>query len=345
MKSLLETIGRQFRLSGVFLYSELLQNGGIHETYRVTYQNPDGTRQSYIFQKVNRTAFQNPEAIMQNISAVTAYFRNNFPDMKILEFYQTENHAYLYKDFRVMNAIQGKTMRTCDSLMQIREAGIIFGQFHAKLSGLDGTKLNQTIPDFHATQKYMQKLQDYKNVVPELKILQSMQEQTCEIVRLYQTGVLPFRIVHNDMKCSNILFDNTTGKALAVIDWDTIMNGMLVYDFGDAVRSLASKTVSDNPDLSAVGIDLQKFQAFADGYLQETRNFLTQKEKSVLVKAVFTVTAELAVRYLLDYLQGSLYFKISYPEHNLIKARNQIQLAKHISANSKAMQEMILKFI
>ncbi|MDE6005384.1 MAG: aminoglycoside phosphotransferase family protein [Oscillospiraceae bacterium] len=345
MNYFLETIGKKFHLSGNLLDSKLLTNGGIHDSYQVIYLNPDFTKKYYIFQKMNRIAFQNPEIMMQNIAVVANYLKNNYPDMQILEFYQTENQNYFYQNFRVMNFIQGENMRICNNLVQIQQAGKAFGQFHARLSGLDSTKLKQTIPNFHATPEYMKKLKLFENQnLPELKILESMQERACEIFNFYQNKKLPFRIVHNDMKCSNLLFHKFTGKAI-VIDWDTISNGMLVYDFGDAVRSFASKTVSDDLNFNAIGIDLQKFQAFATGYLQETKNFLTPEEKSVLVQAVFTVTVELATRYLLDYLQGNIYFKISYPEHNLIRARNQIELAKNISANAKAMQEIILNII
>ena len=335
-------IGKKFNLSGNLLNIKLLQNGGIHKTYQVIYSYPDLTEKYYIFQKVNPTVFQNPEIIMQNISLVANYLKNHYPDMQLLEFYQTEQQNYYYKNFRVMNFIQGENMRICNSFMQIQQAGKAFGEFHTRLSGLDSKKLKQTIPDFHNTPNYMQKLNHYKNQnLPELKILASMQEKACEIFKLYQTKKLPFRIVHNDMKCSNLIFYKNQA---IIIDWDTIARGMLVYDFGDAVRSFASKTVSDDLNFSAIGIDLEKFQAFATGYLQEAKN-LTQEEKSVLVQAVFTVTVELATRYLLDYLQGNRYFKISYPEHNLIRARNQIQLAKNISANANAMQEIILNIL
>ena len=345
MKNLLEIIGKKFNLSGKLLDSKLLQNGGIHETYQVIYQDFNLTKKYYIFQKINHIAFQNPEIIMQNIALVTNYLKINYTDMKILEFYQTENKNYFYDNFRVMKLIQGENMRICNNLVQIQQAGTALGQFHARLANLDGKKLKQAISDFHNTPKYMKKLEFFENQnLPELKILQSMQEKACEIYNFYQAKKLPFRIVHNDIKCSNFIFNKLKNQAI-IIDWDTISNGMLVYDFGDAVRSFASKTVSDDLDFNAIGIDLEKFQAFVKSYLQETRNFLKKEEKSMLIQAVFTVTVELATRYLLDYLQGNKYFKISYPEHNLIRARNQIELAKNISANAKAMQEIILNII
>ena len=327
MIAVLNTVRKKFRLKGEILESIPLTDGGIHGTYQVRTENG----KVYIFQQMNTSVFRNPEGVMQNIIRTASYLEQYVPEMQILHFYQTEQEEYLFQNWRVMDAIDGYSLKTCDNLHQIHQAGKAFGAFQKAVSGMDSGKLVQTVPGFHDTRAYFQKLLHLKSSLPEMEILRKWQEQACFVCDCYQKGKLPFQVTHGDMKCSNLLFDRQTNQPVAVIDWDTVMSGMPVYDFGDAVRSFASNVSSSEADLSRVGISMPKFEAFVSGWLSEC----PQKDRNLLIPAVFSVTVELAVRYLTDYLQGNIYFRITHPEQNLIRARNQIRLAQDILNTSQ----------
>ncbi len=336
---ILYSVRNAFRLKGSIAQADALGSGGIHRTYRIRMH----TGEEYIFQQMNTAVFRSPDAVMQNIARVTAYLNRNFPDKKTLHFYQTETGEYLFQNWRVMDAIRGESKKSCENLEQIHQAGKSFGNFQKAVSGLNAENLFPVLPEFHNTGIYFQKFQILDSHLPEAEILRNWQEQACYVSDYYQKNRLPLIVTHNDMKCSNLLFDRITGQPLAVIDLDTVMPGMAVYDFGDAVRSFASNTSSSEQDLSRVGLNMQKFQAFASGWLSQ-KEYLPE-ERKLLIPAVFSVTAELAVRYLTDYLQGNVYFKTDFPEQNLIRARNQIRLAQDILNHEAEMEKILNIFI
>lgn len=334
MELLFETIRQVFALSGELTEAVRLTEGGIHDTYRIRLD----TGKIYIFQKMHTGVFRNPEAVMQNIMHVTAYLENDNPEMQTLHFYRTDSGAYLYQNWRVMDCIPGRSCKICHDLNQIRKAGAMFGKFQNAVSGIDANRLKPVISGFHDTRNYFDQLLNLHSDLPEAQILTKWQEQACEVFDYYQKHKNLLKITHNDMKCSNLLFDSS-GNPVAVIDLDTIMSGIPVYDFGDAVRSFASNTNSSEPDLSKVGLNLDKFRAFASGWLSQTE--YSSEERKLLIPAVFSVTAELAVRYFTDYLQGNLYFKTDNPEQNLIRARNQIRLAQEILNHQSEMEKSL----
>ena len=335
MREILSSVRKAFRLEGEIADFKVLSGGSIHMTCLVRLN----TGKDYIFQQMNTNVFRNPDAVMQNIRRTSEYLHSHFPERKILHFYQTASGSDFYQNWRVMDAIPGKSLKSCENLHQIQQAGETFGRFQKEVSGMNAETLVQVIPGFHNTRAYFQKLLSLNSDLPEFSILKQWQEQACSVCDSCQKNQIPLRVTHNDMKCSNLLFDCETGQPSAVIDWDTIMPGMAVYDFGDAVRSFASNTSSSEPDFSKVGISMPKFKAFASGWLSQTD--CTPEERKLLIPAVFSVTAELAVRYLTDYLQGNLYFKTSYPEQNLIRAQNQITLAQDILNHQSEMEKLI----
>jgi len=334
MRVLFETIRQAFNLSGKIIKADRLTEGSIHETYRIGLD----TGKIYIFQKIHTGVFQNPDAVMQNIIIITEYLQKYYPDMQTLHFYQTDSRMYFYQNWRVMDCIQGQSYKIFHDLHQIQKAGTMFGKFQNAVSGIDPNLLKPVISGFHDTRNYFDQLLNLHSDLPEAQILIKWQEQACEVFDYYQKNKNLFKITHNDMKCSNLLFDSS-GNPVAVIDLDTVMNGIPVYDFGDAVRSFASNTNSSESDLSRVGLNLDKFRAFASGWLSQTE--YSSEERKLLIPAVFSVTAELAVRYLTDYLQGNLYFKTHDPEQNLIRARNQIRLAQEILNHQSEMEKIL----
>jgi Ser/Thr protein kinase RdoA (MazF antagonist) len=162
---------------------------------------------------------------------------------------------------------------------------------------------------------------------------------------LLDEGSIPLRVTHNDTKCNNVSFDKDTGEALAVLDLDTVMPGAIAHDFGDAIRFVANTLIEDDPDYESVKLDIDKYRAFAKGFIGEVGESLTELEKSTLNLGVFTMTVELAVRFLTDYVNGDVYFKTKYPGHNLERARNQIALAKDIIKKREVMDDILKKYV
>jgi len=341
MKEKLTTIGKAFRIPGEILSFNAIKSGNINTTYKVDYSSPD---KSYVFQIVNTYVFKDPVGIMKNIDYVTKHIRKKLPDGKALYFHYTETgDNYIYDEdgnlWRVMNYIDSVTFAICDDLDLIRNTGKAFGEFQILLADLDGLVLAETIPNFHNTEKrinalflnyYKDPLQRVKDVTEELDYIASIHDKACSLCSRYYRGEFPVRVTHNDTKANNVLFDKETLQPIAVIDLDTVMPGMALYDFGDAVRFIANTANEDEADLSKVSFDVTKFRAFCEGYISQVKNTLTSDEIDSLVLGAFSITVELASRFLDDYLTGDTYFKVNYPGHNLVRTRCQLQLARDI---------------
>ena len=154
-------------------------------------------------------------------------------------------------------------------------------------------------------------------------------------------GKLPLRVTHNDTKLNNVLFDATAGEAICVIDLDTVMPGLAHYDFGDSIRFGANTAAEDEADLSKVSLDLEYFGAYAKGFLSQAGESLTQTEIDQLAFSAKLMTFECGMRFLTDYLNGDTYFKTAYPEHNLVRARNQFALVADMERKMNQMEALI----
>ena len=166
-----------------------------------------------------------------------------------------------------------------------------------------------------------------------------------EIVRLLEKGIIPLRVTHNDTKSNNVMLDSETGKALCVIDLDTVMSGSALYDYGDAILFGASTAAEDEEDTSRIALDMDKTRAFTRGFIQETNGFLSNEELSRLPLGIKVLTCELAMRFLTDYIDGDVYFKVNSPDHNLVRARAQIALLKDIERREQDLQAMTERYI
>lgn len=357
----LHEVGVAFHLPGLFFSYDEISMGNVNQTYKVNYIMDDGTGmakiKSYLAQKLNTYAFKTPVQVMENIEKVTEFIRQRRPDGINLHFHHTdvtgERKAYLLDggDFwRIVNYVPSVTFDSSEDLLIVHNTGEAFGDFQMVLSDFDASQLYYTIQDFHNTKKrYDQLLTDIKqdvrgrakDVQKEMEYLYSVHDQACILSTLYERGELPLRVTHNDTKINNVLFDETTHKALVVIDLDTVMPGLVGYDFGDAIRFAANFTEEDSRDLSKTGLDLNTFWAFADGFLSKTAKKLTKTEIETLGASCFAISCELAVRFLNDYINGDVYFKIKYPEHNLVRARCQIALAKDMLVKMDAMDSIV----
>jgi thiamine kinase-like enzyme len=344
MYATLNEIGKKFNLPGEFYTYKVITIGNINSTYKVTYITEDGTLTSYLFQRVNTHVFKNPIEIMKNIDRVTGYIREKYPDQRTLRYYHTEDglNYHICDDnafWRIMNYIESVTFDSSEDLKVIEATGKAFGQFQTQLSDFDGSVLYETIPDFHNTKKRLDTLFAHVDedpcgraaeVAKEIEYLSAVREKAGELSVQFERGEIPKRVTHNDTKCNNVLFDRVTKEPIVVIDLDTIMPGMSMYDFADAVRFIANTAVEDEPDVSRVYFDTAKFRAFAQGFIKETKDSLKPVEIESLVKASFSITIELASRFLDDYITGDRYFRCTYPKHNLVRTRCQLQLAKDI---------------
>lgn len=351
-------VGEKFCIPGPFFSYEEIKMGNVNHTYKVNYIRDDGSGmaqiKSYLVQKVNTYAFQHPLELMSNIDKVTEYIHEKYPDIKCLHFHHTkERHNYLEGEegfWRLSNYIPSVTFNSCDDLSVVRSAGQAFGNFQQMLADFDASSLFYTIPDFHNTRSRYAKLKEeiardpcgrVAKVRQELDWLLSVEDEACKLTDLYEAGKLPLRVTHNDTKINNVLFDEETLRPLVVIDLDTVMPGLVGHDFGDAIRFAANFVEEDCPKADEAGLNLNVYWAFAEGFLKETAPTLTEMEVETLGNSCFTLTCELATRFLADYLVGDKYFKVNGPEHNLIRTRCQIALAKDMQTKMDAMNAIV----
>ncbi len=351
-----ERVGKAFRLPGEVVGVEKMESGNINKTYRVIYRQEDGVEKSYLFQKVNTYVFKNPEEVMENIDKVTSHIYKKRSGRNALHFHHTDDGKNYYEEddteyfWRVRNYFHSTTFDVCNDVDIIYKEGIAFGEFQKDLQDFDASLLHETIKDFHNTKKRLGILfadaeEDAfgraDEVKEELSYIRSVYGKACTLSDMLEREELPLRVTHNDTKINNVLFDLDGVWPLTVVDLDTVMPGLVAYDFGDAVRFAANTAAEDEKDLSAVSFDLLQFKAFSEGFIPCVVNSLTEKELSTLAVGSFCITVELAARFLDDYLTGDKYFKILYEDHNLVRTRAQIALAKDMESKLEEMNAIV----
>ena len=343
-----------FRIPGDFDSYDEIKVGNVNRTYRVNCRQPDGSPKSYMIQRINTYAFREPVKVMENIDHVTEHIRAKRPDKVALHFHHTGDRRNYVSDadgfWRLFNYVPSVTYNATQNLSVIRNAGEAFGEFQMLLGDFDVHRLHDTIPNFHDTRKRYEKLkadaaevpaEKVREVAGELDWLLSVEDRACTLTDLYNRGELPLRVTHNDTKINNVLFDEKTDRALVVIDLDTVMPGLVGHDFGDAIRFAANRVEEDSPDAAKAGVNMAVFRAFAEGFLSQTAATLTKNEIDTLALSCFALTCELATRFLDDYILGSSYFKTDYPEHNLVRTRCQIALAKDMLGKLEEMEAIV----
>ena len=346
----LQEICKLFRIEYTWDGFETIQMGNVNKTYKVNFRKSDGSPKSYLLQNVNTYAFRDPVGLMENIDGVTEHIRNKCPDKVSLHFHHTADRKTYIIDgdnfWRMSNYIPSVTYNSVRDPAILRNAGMAFGEFQNQLADFDPAKLHETIPNFHNTRSRYENLMASirankagraEEVKEEIDWLLSVQDLACKLTDLQSEGKLPLRVTHNDTKINNVLIDKEDNSALVVIDLDTVMPGLMGHDFGDAIRFAANYVEEDCPDYEKVGVDLEVFKAFAEGFLSKTAKTMTETEVETLALSSFVLAAELSTRFLADYLDGDLYFNTKYPGHNLVRTRCQIALAKDML---KKMDEM-----
>ncbi len=347
-------VSRLFRIEYDYLGYETIQMGNVNRTYKVNFMLPEGKPKSFLVQNVNTYAFRNPVGLMDNIDKVTEHIRAKKPGELALHFHHTADRKTYVEDgpnfWRMTNYVPSVTFNAVTDLQIVRNAGAAFGEFQMDLADFDIRELMETIPGFHNTRQRYQNLikavQEDKagrvcQVREEIDYLLSVQDLACRLTDLQNQGQLPLRVTHNDTKINNVLFHPEDNRAMIVIDLDTVMPGLMGHDFGDAIRFAANFVEEDCPDLEKVGVNLDVFRAFAEGFLSKTAKTMTEQEVDTLALSAFVLTTEVATRFLADYLDGDLYFNIKYPEHNLVRTRCQIALAKDMLKKMEEMESIV----
>ena len=347
-------VSRLFRIEYDYLGYETIQMGNVNRTYKVNFMLPEGKPKSFLVQNVNTYAFRNPVGLMDNIDKVTEHIRAKKPGQLALHFHHTADRKTYVADgsnfWRMTNYVPSVTFNAVTDMDIVRNAGKAFGEFQMDLHDFDIDQLIETIPGFHNTrqryQKFIQSVREDKagraaEVQEEIDFLMSVQDLACTLTDLQLAGQLPLRVTHNDTKINNVLFHPETSDAMIVIDLDTVMPSLMGHDFGDAIRFAANFVEEDCRDVEKVGVNLEVFRAFAEGFLSMTAKTMTDKEVETLALSCFVLTAELATRFLADYLDGDLYFNTKYAGHNLVRARCQIALAKDMLRKMPEMEKIV----
>ncbi len=353
---------RHFSIDGEYHSAKTCTDGHINSTYLVNFVNK-GRFEKYLVQSINTHVFKNPAELMDNIVGVTDYLREQIirdggnPDRETLTFLKAKNGKnYLYhigKCWRIYNYVDNSyTINVIENNEVFESAGRSFGLFLNRLSGYPMEKLHETIKDFHDTPKRLENLEEAIRqdkagrlclVKDETDFALSRKEDAKKLLELHKQGLIPLRVTHNDTKLNNILFDEKTGESICVIDLDTIMPGLSLYDFGDAIRFGGNTTREDDDNLDNVKISLELFESYTRGFLSSCAKSLTKAEIENLAFSAKLMTFECGVRFLTDYLDGDVYFRTAYHDHNLVRARNQFKLVSEIEKNLDAMNEIVTR--
>lgn len=347
-----------FNIEGDILKVKPFGSGHINDTFLV--RTSTGGRNEYLLQKINHFVFKDIDGLMKNMSVITSHLKQKIKDTgdtekEVLTLVKCNNGKSYCQDrdgnyWRMTYFLENT--RSYDMVTTGRQAyqgGVAFGKFQRLLCDLDPGTLVHTIPDFLNMQKREDDFTEAikndvagraKKVKTEIDFLLNRADVMKEILKMGKAGLLPLRITHNDTKFNNILFDKDD-HVQCVIDLDTVMPGYVAYDFGDAIRSIINTAAEDEKDLDAIQLHIPLFAEFTKGYLSQTIYFLTEQELNSLIKGVLLLPYMQAVRFLTDYLNGDIYYKIQFEEHNLQRTNAQIQLLRMLEAKRTELTDII----
>jgi Ser/Thr protein kinase RdoA (MazF antagonist) len=356
LKHDLHGIARRFQIWGNFLRAEPYGSGHINDTYCAWFDQA-GTPVRYIVQRINHNIFKNPTALMENVQRVTAHLgakTNGALDAgrTVLSLIPARDGKAWHRDeagnhWRVYLFIEkARTYDTIQSPQQAFEAAQAFGRFQSMLADLPAPRLHDTIPDFHHTPKRFARLEQTIAADSAKRATLARAEIDFALKRKADASVLldaglPERVTHNDTKLNNVMLDDATGQGICVIDLDTVMPGLALYDFGDMVRTSTSPAKEDEKDLSKVQMQFPMFEALVRGYLSSAGGFLTPAEKRLLAFSGKLITFEIGIRFLTDFLEGDTYFKVHRDGHNLDRCRTQFRLVECIEQQLDAMNQLV----
>ena len=365
-------IVKKFNIDGEPISMEICSNGHINKTYAVTYKKEDGENKKYILQYVNTNVFPNLPELMTNIKKVTEYMNEKAKEngestdrltIKMIETLDNNPSSLYDKNWRMEEFIENtKTYLTTEDMDILTEAGKAAGKFQKHLDGFPAEELYEIIPKFHYTPNRVNQLNEALNSKENLSLRKERFELAKDVIefvtteeRLNKTNIItnklenkeiPLRVTHNDTKLSNILFDKDTDKAVCLIDLDTVMPGALAYDFGEGLRTGITTSKEDEQDLSKIYADINRFESYTKGFLSEVKEKITKEELKTLPLGLWMMTYENAIRFLADYLNGDIYFGVNpnIENHNLIRAKAQLELLRQIEEKQEEMEGVINKY-
>lgn len=371
-KEKLINIAKNFKIEGEPINIEICSSGHINKTYAITYKTNENENKKYILQYVNTNVFPNLPELMTNIKKVTKYMSEKAVErgeetdrltIKLIDTVDENPYAIHNKNWRMEEFIDNtKTYLTTEDLSILYEAGKSAGKFQKHLDGFNAEELYEIIPKFHYTPNRVNQLKyalSNKDNLEKRKERFELAKEVIEFVtnknRLAKTDIItkkletkeiPYRVTHNDTKLSNILFDKDTNKAVCLIDLDTVMPGALCYDFGEGLRTGITTAKEDEQDLSKIYADINRFESYAKGFLQEVKEIITKEELETLPLGLWMMTYENSIRFLADYLNGDVYFSVdeNIENHNLIRAKAQLELLRQIEEKEDEMKGVIEKY-
>ena len=355
-------VANSFDHPGSITNIQPLGKGNINDTFLVS--KNEAKESSFVLQKINTQVFPQPELIMQNIVALNEHvqpkLKENIFDCQwktpsVIKTKTGENYVYSEdKSFwRGISFIENaETFDTINNAEQAQEIGIALGIFHDLISDLPPEKLADTLKGFHITPIY---LEQYQKSLEKNKVKDSPEKQFClefidnrknlafVLEKAKSEGKIPVRLMHGDPKVNNVLFDTNSKKAISLIDLDTVKPGLIHYDIGDCFRSGCNLMGEETKEWEKVSFDLDLCENILQGYLKTAKTFLTPNDYQYIFSAIRLITFELGLRFFSDYLAGDVYFKVNYPEHNLIRALVQFQLTKSIEFQQESINKIIKK--
>ena len=366
MERISKEIVPKFAIEGTLTEAVPYGSGHINDTVRLTCALENGGQKRYILQRMNDGIFKNPVELMENVMNVTSFLRKKIverggdPERETLNVIRTVDGDNFLKDedgdfwrmyIFIENATSFDMVRTPEDFYN---SAVSFGNFQLLLQDYPAATLHETIPNFHNT---VSRFADFKKAVEEdvcgrakevqdeIRFVMEREADTHVICDALANGEIPLRVTHNDTKLNNIMIDNETGKGICVIDLDTVMPGSALYDYGDSIRFGASTGAEDEKNLELITCDMGLFEIYTKGYVEGCGGSLTEKEIRMLPMGARLMTLECGMRFLADYLQGDVYFKIHRPEHNLDRARTQFKLVADMEKKWDEMAGIVEKYL
>ena len=366
MERISKEIVPKFAIEGTLTEAVPYGSGHINDTVRLTCALENGGQKRYILQRMNDGIFKNPVELMENVMNVTSFLRKKIverggdPERETLNVIRTVDGDNFLKDedgdfwrmyIFIENATSFDMVRTPEDFYN---SAVSFGNFQLLLQDYPAATLHETIPNFHNS---VSRFADFKKAVEEdvcgrakevqdeIRFVMEREADTHVICDALANGEIPLRVTHNDTKLNNIMIDNETGKGICVIDLDTVMPGSALYDYGDSIRFGASTGAEDEKNLELINCDMGLFEIYTKGYVEGCGGSLTEKEIRMLPMGAKLMTLECGMRFLADYLQGDVYFKIHRPEHNLDRARTQFKLVADMEKKWDEMAGIVEKYL
>lgn len=356
-----EKILLAYDFNGSFRTFERYGSGHINDTYRLSFDVSRDKINRFIVQRINTDVFQDPDALMQNVFAVTDFLSQKLASLGedaergTLHFLRTRDNKMYFTDdegcFRCYKFIENVIgLDLPRNEQDFYQSAVAFGRFQYLLSDFEAETLNEVIPNFHNTVDRFEKLKAAidkdplgraESVQREIEFALARMDDAYEVDNMVQSGQLKLRVTHNDTKLNNVLLDYNTSKAVCVIDLDTVMPGLSINDFGDSIRFGASTAKEDETDLDKVTMSLNMFEIYTKGYLEGCGGVLDEQEIAMLPMGAKMMTLECGIRFLTDYLEGDHYFKTTHQTHNLERCRTQLKLVSDMEMKMQDMQKIV----